>query len=133
MKHLLLINDEFIKDLAKQAELIYKVDVIKKDDICNIGFNGFIKGKEFDGGSAKSYDLEIGSNQFVPEFEDQLVGHKSGDKLDVKVTLPDNYPEPLNGKEALFKVIINDVKEKSIPKINDDFVTNLRGKFFRKI
>ena len=132
MKHLLLINDEFIKDLAKQAELIYKVDAIKKDDTCNIGFNVFVKGKEFDGGSAKSYDLEIGSNQFVPEF-DQLVGHKSSDKLDVKVTLPDNYPELLNGKEALFKGIINDVKEKSIPKINDDFATNLTGKFFRKI
>ena len=125
--------DEFIKDLAKQnAELIYKEDEIKKGDTCNIDFTGYIKGKEFDGGSAKSYDLEIGSKQFVPGFEDQLIGHKSGDKIDVKVTLPDNYPEPLNGKEALFKVTINDVKEKSIPKINDEFATTLTGKFVSK-
>ena len=126
------IND-FIKDLAeKNAELIYKDGEVVKGDTCNIDFTGLIKGKEFDGGSAKAYDLTIGSKQFIPGFEEKLIGHKSGDKVDIVLTLPDNYPETLANKEATFKVTINDVKEKSIPKINDDFATSLSGKFVSK-
>lgn len=124
---------EYIKDLAeKNAELIYKENEIKNGDVCNIDFVGLINGKEFDGGSAKAYDLTIGSNQFVPGFEEKLVGHKSGEKVDIEITLPDNYPEPLNGKKAIFKVTINDVKEKSVPKIDDEFATSLSGKFVSK-
>ena len=126
------IND-YIKDLAeKNAELVYKENEVKKGDICNIDFIGLINGKEFDGGSAKAYDLTIGSNQFVPGFEEKLIGHKAGDKLDIELTLPSNYPEPLTNKKATFKVTINDVKEKSIPKIDDDFASSLSGKFVSK-
>lgn len=126
------IND-YIKDLAKKnAELIYKDGEIAKGDTCNIDFLGLMNGKEFDGGSAKAYDLTIGSNQFVPGFEEKLIGHKAGDKVDIELTLPDNYPEQLANKKALFKVTINDVKEKSVPKIDDDFATSLSGKFVSK-
>ena len=126
------IND-YIKDLAeKNAELIYKDGAISKGDTCNIDFLGLIKGKEFDGGSAKAYDLTIGSKQFIPGFEEKLIGHKSGDKVDIVLTLPENYPEPLANKEATFKVTINDVKEKSVPKIDDEFASSLSGKFVAK-
>ena len=124
---------DYIKDLAdKNSELIYKDSEIKKGDTANIDFLGLINGKEFDGGSAKAYDLVIGSNQFVPGFDEKLIGHKAGEKVDVEITLPDNYPEPLTGKKALFKVTINHVKEKSVPKIDDDFATSLSGKFVSK-
>lgn len=129
-----LIDDESvtarIQELADQnSELVTKEKEAAKGDVVNIDFTGLLNGEAFDGGSAKGFDLELGSNHFVPGFEDQLIGHKAGDKVDVNVTLPAEYPEPLSGKGVLFKVVINSVKVKEIPEINDDFATTLTGKY----
>lgn len=122
--------DNFIKSLAlENAELVSVDREAKEGDTVNIDFVGLMEGKPFDGGSAKAFDLELGSKHFVPGFEEQCVGHKVGDKFDVSLTLPDNYPEPLTSKPAVFKVTINAVKEKQVPEVNDEFATTLSGKY----
>lgn len=98
---------------------------IKKDDIVNIDYVGKINGKEFDGGSATAYDLTIGSGSFIEGFEDQLIGHKIGEKVTVNVTFPSDYSTAsLQGKKAVFDVTINGYEVE--PEFNDEFVkTNL--------
>lgn len=123
------INDELNRLALENAELVDCDDACKVGDSCNIDFEGFTGGEKFDGGSAKGYDIEIGSNKFVPGFEEQLIGHKAGDKFDINVKMPDNYPQPLNSKECVFKTTINSVKTKEVPEINDDFATTLSGDY----
>lgn len=82
-------------------------------DTAVIDFVGYLDGKEFDGGSANNYFIELGSNLFVDDFEQQIVGHKVGDKFDVNVTFPDNYEnESLKGKDVVFKVTLHEVWRK---------------------
>ena len=91
-------------------------------DVVNIDFEGFVDGVAFEGGKGENYDLELGSNTFIPGFEDQLVGYSKNDLVDVNVTFPENYQaENLKGKKALFKCKINQVKEKKIPSLDDEF------------
>ena len=79
-------------------------------DVVKLDFVGTIDGKEFSGGSATDFIIEIGSNQLIDDFEDQLIGHKTGDKVDIKVTFPEDYGvEELNGKEATFATEIKTV------------------------
>src|SRR5699024_2065802 len=81
---------------------------------------------KFDGGSANNYSLELGSGSFIPGFEDQLVGHKSGDDVDVKVTFPEDYhAKELAGMDALFKVKVHEIKEKQLPELDDDFAKDV--------
>lgn len=90
-------------------------------DVVNINFEGFADGVAFEGGKGEDYDLELGSHTFIPGFEDQLVGYKKGDKVDVKVTFPENYhAENLKGKEAIFKCDINEVKVKKVANLDDE-------------
>ena len=99
---------------------------IKKGSIVTIDFLGSVDGVEFDGGKGENYDLEIGSNTFIPGFEDQLIGKKAGDDVDVNVTFPEEYHEKsLAGKAALFKVKIKEHKQKELPEINDDFASEV--------
>lgn len=99
---------------------------IKKGSIVTIDYVGSVAGVEFEGGKGENYDLEIGSNTFIPGFEDQLVGKKAGDDVDVVVTFPEEYHAPdLAGKEALFKVKIHENKVKELPEINDDFASEV--------
>ena len=122
-----------IKHLAEEnAELVESEKEAQMGDTVNIDFVGLMNGEAFEGGSAKAFDLELGSHRFVPGFEEQLVSHKAGDKVDVAVTLPDNYPEPLKSKDVIFKVTVNSVKVKEVPEINDEFATTLSGKFVAK-
>ena len=97
----------------------------KKGDTVVIDFVGSVDGKEFEGGKAENYSLELGSNSFVPGFEDQLVGHKSGDEVDVNVTFPTQYVPDLAGKKALFKCKVHEVKEKVIPALDAELVKEL--------
>ena len=91
-------------------------------DIVNIDFEGFVDGVAFEGGKGEKYDLELGSNSFIPGFEEQLVGHKQGDEVDVNVTFPENYhAEQLKGKPAVFKCKIHEVKQKVVPALDDKF------------
>ncbi|MBR4723187.1 MAG: trigger factor [Clostridia bacterium] len=99
---------------------------IKKGSIVTIDFLGSVDGVEFEGGKGENYDLEIGSNTFIPGFEDQLIGKKAGDEVDVNVTFPEEYhAADLAGKDALFKVKIHENKVKELPEINDDFASEV--------
>lgn len=98
---------------------------IKNGDSVLIDFMGFIDNVEFDGGSANDYPLEIGSHSFIDTFEDQLIGHKKGEVVDVNVTFPENYgATEFAGKKALFKVTIKEVREKVLPTLDDKFVSD---------
>jgi trigger factor len=121
--------DAEIKKLAEDnAELVPQDDkAAALGDTTNIDFVGLMEGKEFDGGSAKGFDLELGSKHFVPGFEEKVVGHKAGEKFDIPLTMPDNYPAPLTSKPVVFKVTLNSVKVRQVPAINDEFATTLSG------
>lgn len=91
-------------------------------DVVNIDFEGFVDGVAFEGGKGEKYDLTLGSGQFIPGFEDQLVGTKAGDEKDVNVVFPENYGAAnLAGKKAVFKCKVHAVKEKILPKLDDEF------------
>ena len=100
--------------------------VSAKDDIARIDFTGYVDDKEFEGGKGEDYDLTIGSGTFIPGFEDQLIGHKAGEEVDVNVTFPEEYgAKELAGKPALFKVTVKSVKEKQIPEADDEFASEV--------
>ncbi len=121
------IDAELEKQRQQQAELVLKEDeAAAKGDTVVIDFDGYVDGKQFDGGKADNYSLELGSNSFIPGFEDQLVGHKAGDDVDVKVTFPKDYQaEDLRDKEATFKVTLHEVKEKQLPELDDEFAKDV--------
>ena len=97
--------------------------VIEKGDFAIIDFAGTVDGEPFSGGDGKGYPLEVGSNSFIPGFEDQLVGLKKGDSTDVDVTFPEEYfVKELAGKQAIFKVNVQDVKRKELPELTDEYV-----------
>lgn len=115
------INHELSHIQEQCAEIASKEDgIIEKGNIVNFDFEGFVDNKPFQGGKAEKYELEIGSNRFVPGFEDQMVGMKRGDEGEVKITFPTDYVKDLAGKEAVFKVKIHDVSTKTLPEVNDD-------------
>ena len=97
----------------------------KMGDTVVFDFVGYIDRKPFDGGSAENYSLELGSNQFIPGFEEQLVGVKEGEEKEINVTFPKQYVKELAGKDAIFKCTIHEVKEKILPELNDEFVKTL--------
>ncbi|CAJ1227459.1 trigger factor [Levilactobacillus zymae] len=121
------IDAELEKQRQQQAELVLKEDQpAANGDTVVIDFDGYVDGKQFDGGKADNYSLELGSNSFIPGFEDQLVGHKAGDDVDVKVTFPKDYQaKDLQDKEATFKVTIHEVKEKQLPELDDEFAKDV--------
>jgi len=98
----------------------------KEKDILNVDFAGYIDGEQFEGGTAENQQLEIGSGRFIPGFEEQLIGKKKGEEVDVEVTFPEDYfEESLKGKKANFKVTINDIKEKELPELDDEFAKDV--------
>ena len=95
---------------------------VEKDDIANIDFEGFCDGAAFEGGKGENYDLTIGSGQFIPGFEEQLIGKTTGEETEVNVTFPEEYhAEELKGKDATFKVKINKISKKELPELDDEF------------
>ncbi len=95
-------------------------------DTLNIDFEGFVDSVAFDGGKSENYDLVLGSNTFIPGFEDGLIGTNAGDELDVNVTFPEEYQaENLAGKDAIFKVKVNNIKTKELPELDDDFAMDV--------
>lgn len=120
--------DAQIKDMmGRDAKMVVAEEgaVIEKGDFAIIDFAGTVDGELFSGGEGKGYPLEVGSNSFIPGFEDQLVGLSKGDSTDVEVTFPEDYfVKDLAGKEAIFKVNIQDVKRKELPELNDEYVAS---------
>ena len=120
------IDAELDKKREQNAELVLKDDKAAKGDTVTIDYKGTIDGKAFDGGSAENYSLELGSNTFIPGFEDQLEGHKAGDEVDVVVTFPEDYgAKDLAGKEAHFATKLHEVKSKELPKLDDEFAKDV--------
>lgn len=95
-------------------------------DMVNIDFDGYVDGKQFDGGKAENYELTLGAGQFIPGFEDQVVGHNIGEEFDVNVTFPEDYhAEELKGKPAVFKIKLHEIKKKELPTVDDEFVKDV--------
>ena len=119
--------DNEIENLKKQyADLQVKEGAIEKGDTAIIDFEGFMDGKAFEGGKAENYSLEIGSNSFIPGFEDALIGLKSGDEKDIDLTFPKDYhAEDLKGKPVTFKVKVHEVKTKVYPELDEEFFKDL--------
>ncbi len=109
--------------LNKNVELeIVEDGSIESGNTAVIDFEGFVDGVAFEGGKAENFSLEIGSNTFVPGFEDQLIGMKTNEESEIKITFPENYVANLAGKEATFKVKVHEIKRKVVPTLNDEFV-----------
>lgn len=122
--------DEVKAELARMQEqnsTVSDVDdrAVKKNDIVVIDFEGFVDGKAFEGGKAEKYELTIGSNQFIPGFEDQIIGHKIGDKFDVNVKFPEDYQAALASKDAVFKIKLHGIKVKEVPALDDEFAKDV--------
>lgn len=99
---------------------------VEKGDITVIDFEGFVDGKAFDGGKAEGHELEIGSNTFIPGFEDQIVGMKIDEEKDINVKFPDEYfSKDLAGKDATFKVKLHEIKKKELPELDDEFAKDV--------
>ncbi|MBE7030772.1 MAG: trigger factor, partial [Ruminococcaceae bacterium] len=111
----------------KNSRMITVEDrAVKMGDITVIDFEGFVDGVAFAGGKGENHTLEIGSGQFIPGFEDALVGAEIGKETDVNVTFPEEYhAEELKGKPAVFKVTVKEIKEKELPELNDDFAKDV--------
>ena len=122
--------DEVKAELARMQEqnsTVSDVDdrAVKKNDIVVIDFEGFVDGKAFEGGKAEKYELTIGSNQFIPGFEDQIIGHKIGDEFDVNVKFPEDYQADLASKDAVFKIKLHGIKVKEVPALDDEFAKDV--------
>ena len=116
------INHELKHMQEKNARLVSVERPVKDGDITVIDFEGSIDGVPFDGGKAENHELTIGSKQFIPGFEDQIIGMKLEEEKDIKVTFPEDYfSKDLAGKEATFKVKLHEIKEKELQKLDDDF------------
>ncbi|WP_322173749.1 trigger factor [Acutalibacter caecimuris] len=95
-------------------------------DITVIDFDGYTDGKQFDGGKGENFDLTLGSGQFIPGFEEQVVGHNAGDEFDVNVKFPEDYhAEELKGKDATFKIKLHEIKHQELPEVDDEFVKDI--------
>ncbi len=119
------VKESIDKLLADNAELVLTTEPAKEGDTVVLDFKGYIDGKEFEGGSADNYSLVLGSNSFVPGFEEQLIGVTAETKKDVLITFPEQYVKDLAGKPAKFVCKIHEVKTKVVPELNDEFVETL--------
>lgn len=121
------IENELKKQQEENARLIPVEDrEAKEGDTVNIDFDGYLDGERFEGGKAEDYDLVLGSKTFIEGFEDQVAGHKVGDKFDVNVTFPEDYQaKEFQGKDAKFEVEINSITEKELPEIDDEFAMDI--------
>ncbi|MGN0527112.1 MAG: trigger factor [Acutalibacteraceae bacterium] len=120
------IKEEVEKALEKDSKLVTVERAAKKGDTANIDFEGFLDGVAFEGGKGEGYDLELGSGSFIPGFEEQIIGHKTGEEFDIDVTFPEDYgAEDLAGKAVVFKIKVNKLMKKELPKYDDEFVKDV--------
>ncbi|MCI2947735.1 trigger factor [Staphylococcus caledonicus] len=121
------LQESIDHSLGHLADMVVKEDgAVEENDTVNIDFDGYVDGEQFEGGQAEGYDLEVGSGSFIPGFEDQLVGMKTGEEKDVVVTFPEEYhAEELAGKEATFKTKVNEIKYKEVPELDDEIANEL--------
>ncbi len=116
-----------IKEMADRNSRMVSVEdrAVAKGDVANIDFEGFLDGVPFDGGKGDSFDLEIGSGQFVPGFEDQVAGMSISEEKDIDITFPEDYHADLAGKTVVFHVKVNAIKVKELPALDDEFAKDV--------
>lgn len=120
------VDEKVERERNNLAELVVKDDAAELGDTVVIDFVGSVDGVEFDGGKGENFSLELGSGQFIPGFEDQLVGAKAGETVEVNVTFPENYQaEDLAGKDAKFVTTIHEVKAKEVPALDDELAKDI--------
>ncbi|GAB3797120.1 trigger factor [Virgibacillus kimchii] len=121
------VDHELEHQREHHAELVVKEDgKVEEGDTVVMDFEGFLDGEAFDGGKGENHSLEIGSGQFIPGFEEKLIGKESGEDTEIEVTFPEDYhAEELAGKEAIFKVKIHEVKYKELPELDDEFAKDV--------
>ncbi len=120
------INHELSHLLERYTELVTKDGKVENKDIAIIDFEGFKDGEAFEGGKGENYSLEIGSNTFIPGFEEQIIGMKANEEKDINVTFPEDYGvKDLAGAPVVFKVKVNEVKEKKTRELDEDFFEDL--------
>ena len=118
------IQEQLVRMLDRQADMVDAEEgaAVEKDDFITLDFNGFVDGEAFAGGESKDYPLQVGSNSFIPGFEDQLIGATIGNEIKVNVKFPEEYhSEELKGKDAVFECTVKSIKKKVLPELNDDF------------
>ena len=128
----LSVTEEEVLAIIKREQEKNAVNVnvegraVQADDVATIDFEGFVDGVAFEGGKGTDYPLTIGSNTFIPGFEDQIIGHEIGAEFDVNVTFPETYQaEELQGKAAVFKVTVKKIEEKQLPELDDEFAAEV--------
>ena len=120
------IEHELSHLLERYAEIAEKDGKVENGNIAIIDFKGLKDGVAFDGGTAENYELEIGSNTFIPGFEEGIIGMKKGEEKDLNLTFPKDYAsEELRGQKVVFKVKVNEVKERIVPELNEEFFEDL--------
>ncbi len=120
------VETELKTTLAQQATLMLKEGAAALGDSVVFDFEGFVNNVAFEGGKAENYTLELGSGQFIPGFEEQMVGLKAGDQKDLKVKFPENYAAELASKDAIFKIKVHEVKSKQLPELNEALFTEMK-------
>lgn len=125
-----LINEEIEKVRERNSRMVTVEDrAAENGDTAVIDFEGFVDGEAFEGGKAENYSLMLGSGNFIPGFEEQVVGHKAGEEFTISVKFPDEYQaEELKGKDAEFKINLHEVKAKELPEVDDEFVQDVSDK-----
>lgn len=131
-REIVQVSDEDVENILKQQQqrnselVVAEHTAVQKGDFAVIDFIGYVDGKPFSGGAAENHTLEIGAGQFIPGFEDQLIGVEVGETKDIQVTFPEEYhAEHLAGQEATFTVTIKELKEKFLPEIDDEFAKDI--------
>ena len=125
------VTKEDIDNEVKNLTARFAENVVKENGVAELGntvvidFEGYVDGKKLDGGTGANYPLELGSHTFIPGFEEGLVGMKTGESKDLNLKFPSNYTEELKDKDVLFKVTVNEIKERVLPELNKDFYEDL--------
>ncbi len=130
-KNVEVTEDDIAAEIKRVQERNSRVEVVsdravENGDIAVIDYEGFCDGVAFDGGKAENHELSIGSGQFIPGFEEQIIGHNAGEEFDINVKFPEEYhSEDLKGKDATFKIKLHEIKAKELPELDDDFVKDI--------
>lgn len=120
------VNNKLDSMREENSRMITVEDrAVAEGDIAVIDFEGFADGVAFEGGKAEGHELTIGAGQFIPGFEEQLIGHNSGEEFDINVKFPEEYAEELAGKDAVFKIKLNEIKLKELPEADDEFAKDV--------
>ncbi len=125
-----LVDEEIDKVRDRNSRMVTVEDrAAQNDDVAVIDFEGFVDGEAFEGGKAENYNLKLGSGNFIPGFEEQIIGHSADEEFSINVKFPDDYQaEELKGKNAEFKIKLHEIKAKELPEIDDDFVKDVSDK-----